>query len=78
MVTTQEEKELGLSGREGRHPVLHDKDSTPKNLPGFQAGELEFRVPVGGHGPGLPLLCDPLLQLGQEELPMETVDGRDV
>lgn len=25
-----------------------------------------------------PLLCDPLLQLGQEELPMETVDGRDV
>lgn len=37
-----------------------------------------FRGPVGGHGPHSPLLCDPLLQLGQEEVPVETVDGRDV
>lgn len=41
MVTTREEVGLGLSGRKGRHPVLHERDSIPKNLLGVLADELQ-------------------------------------
>lgn len=39
MVTTQEEVGLGLPGKERMHPILHETDPTPKNLPGSQADE---------------------------------------
>lgn len=67
-----------MPGREGRYPVLHETDPTPKNLPGFQADELLALGALGVPGPHLPLLRDPLLQSRQEELPMEAVDRRDV
>lgn len=78
MVTTQEEVGLGcLEGKGGTQSSMR-QTPPPRTCQASRQMNSRFRGSVGGHGPRLPLLCDPLLQLRQEELAMEAVDGRDV